>query len=59
MPDNPNARGSQARSRISMEQDHEVRYWTEKFGVDRQRLQEAVNAVGNSAEAVENYLVGR
>lgn len=59
MPDNPNERGSQDRSRISMEQDHEVRYWTAKFGVDRQRLQEAVNAVGNSAEAVENYLAGR
>ena len=59
MPDNPNDRGAQDRSRIAMDQEYEVRYWTEKFGVDRQRLQQAVDAVGNSADAVEQYLANR
>lgn len=43
-------------SRISMSEDYEVRYWTEKFGVTRDQLAKAVVAVGNSAEAVEAYL---
>lgn len=58
MPDNPDDRGPQNRSRISMEQEHEVRYWTDRFGVDRKRLQQAVEAVGNSADEVERYLAG-
>lgn len=59
MADDPNNRGPQDRARVSMEQDHEVRYWTEKFGVSQRQLQEAVDAVGNSADAVENYLRGK
>lgn len=59
LPDNPNDRGVEDRSCIAMDQEYEVRYWTEKFDVDRQRLQQAVNSVGNSAGAVENYLAGR
>lgn len=32
-----------------MGEDYEVAYWTDKFGVSRERLQTAVDAVGNSA----------
>lgn len=39
-----------------MGEDYEVRYWTHKFGVDREALQRAVDAVGNGAEAVEQEL---
>jgi hypothetical protein len=56
MPDDPNLRRPQDSSRIAMGEDYEVRYWTERFGVSRERLQEAVDAVGNSVEAVERYL---
>jgi hypothetical protein len=39
-----------------MTEDYEVEYWTKKFGVSRQRLQDAVDAVGHGAAAVEEYL---
>lgn len=55
MADDKTLRGPQDSSRIAMEEDYEVEYWTNKFGVSREKLQEAVNAVGNSASAVEQY----
>ena len=58
MSDDPNQRGAQDRSRISLEQEHELRYWSQRFGVDERRLREAVAAVGDSAEAVERHLRG-
>ena len=56
MPDNMQDRGPQDRSRISLEQEHEVRYWTDKFGISKPQLEEAVKAVGPSAKAVEDEL---
>lgn len=56
MADDKTVRGPQDRSRIAMGEEYEVGYWTRKFGVSREQLQEAVNAVGNSAGAVEDYL---
>jgi len=56
MADNKDMRGPQDRTRIAMGEDYEVDYWTAKFGVSREALQRAVDAVGNSAEAVERHL---
>ncbi|WHU04395.1 DUF3606 domain-containing protein [Sphingomonas sp. NIBR02145] len=56
MADDKTLRGPQDSSRVAMGEDYEVSYWTEKFGVSRERLQEAVDAVGNSADAVRAYL---
>ncbi len=56
MADNKALRGPQDSSRIAMGEDYEVEYWTDKFGVSRERLQQAVDAVGNSASAVEEHL---
>lgn len=56
MSDDTTQRGPQDRARVSLEQAHELRYWTERFGVSEQRLREAVAAVGVSAEAVERHL---
>jgi hypothetical protein len=56
MADDKSKRGPQDRSRISLGEDYEVRYWSEKFGVSAERLKAAVNKVGNSAEAVEKEL---
>ncbi len=39
-----------------MSEDYEVAYWTNKFGVSREELQEAVNAVGNGSDAVARHL---
>jgi hypothetical protein len=56
MADDPSNRGEPDRSRISLQQRHEVDYWTKKFGVSKEQLEAAVNAVGNGVEAVEKHL---
>lgn len=56
MADDLSNRGVQDRSRISMSEEHEVRYWTEALGVTREQLQRAVDKVGNSAAAVRKEL---
>jgi hypothetical protein len=56
MADDKTIRGPRDGKLISLEEDYEVAYWTEKFDVSRERLAEAVRAVGHSAAAVEEYL---
>jgi len=56
MADDLSNRGAQDRSRISMREEHEVKYWTEALGVSREQLQRAVDKVGNSAAAVRKEL---
>lgn len=56
MADDLNNRGAQDRARISMSEEHEVRYWTETLGVSKEELQQAVDKVGNGAEAVRQFL---
>ena len=56
MSDDTSKRGPQDRNRISLSEDYEVKYWSEKFGVTQQQLRDAVKKVGNSAAAVENEL---
>ena len=46
MADDRNIRGTADRCRINMQEDYEVRYWTEKWSVTREQLAEAVRAVG-------------
>jgi hypothetical protein len=58
MADDRTLRSPQDKARVAMGEDYEVRYWTERFGVSRDRLQQAVDEVGNSAEAIERHLKG-
>ena len=44
--------GAPDRSRISMNEAHEVRYWTETLGCSKGELAAAVARVGNSSDAV-------
>ncbi|MDB6135350.1 MAG: hypothetical protein JWM59_3593, partial [Verrucomicrobiales bacterium] len=37
MSDNPKDRGPQDRSRINVNEDYEVRYWTKELGVSGER----------------------
>ena len=55
MPDDPKKTGND-RKLISLEQEHEVRSWCESLGCTREQLQQAVAAVGHSAEDVRRYL---
>jgi hypothetical protein len=49
-------KGQQDRSRINMQEAHEVRYWTQELGVTKEQLQKLVDKVGNSAAAVRKEL---
>jgi hypothetical protein len=44
------------RSKINMHEAWEVKYWTHALGVSRDKLQKAVDKVGNSAAAVRKEL---
>ena len=52
MADDLNNRGAQDRARINLNEEHEVRYWTDALGVPEEELRRLVAEVGNSAEAV-------
>jgi hypothetical protein len=39
-----------------MHQSFEVKYWTHQLGVSRERLQQVVDKVGNSAATVRKEL---
>jgi uncharacterized protein DUF3606 len=56
MNDDKQDRGEPDRSRISLGEDYEVRYWTERLGVTKEQLAVAVRKVGNSANAVRQAL---
>lgn len=53
MADDKSNRGPQDRSRISLSEDYEVQYWTDKLGISKSQLEEVVRKVGSSASAVE------
>lgn len=54
--DNLQIKGPLDRSKINLHQEHEVKYWCEKFGCTVAKLQEAVHAVGVSTARVKEYL---
>jgi len=57
MSDDLSKKGFQDRSRINMNEDHEVAYWTEKFGVPKEELQSAIDVAGsNLVTDVENEI---
>ncbi|HYC68825.1 DUF3606 domain-containing protein [Brevundimonas sp.] len=58
MTDDKSKSGGQDRTRISLEQDYEVRDWSQKFGVSEDTLRAAVAKVGNVANDVQRELRG-
>lgn len=56
MTDNLTTREQPDRSKINMNQIHEVRYWTKHLSVSKEELQRAIDKVGNSAAAVRKEL---
>jgi hypothetical protein len=55
MADNPKQRGPQDRARINLSQDHEIAWWTGKFGVTEEQLRHAVKLVGDKADDVADH----
>ena len=56
MADDLTNRGPQDRSRISMSEDYEVRYWTKALGLSKEELQKLVDEHGNSAANIKEVL---
>ena len=44
------------RKRINVHEDHELRYWSQKFGVSHDQLKNAVSKVGVMADDVARAL---
>ncbi|GHD03474.1 hypothetical protein GCM10007320_63590 [Pseudorhodoferax aquiterrae] len=56
MADDKTKSGGSDRTRINVNEDYELRDWASKLSVTPERLKEAVQAVGSSADKVEQYL---
>jgi hypothetical protein len=56
MTDDLSNRGGQDRQRIDVSQEHELRYWTEKFGCSPEQLRAAVDKVGVIVDDVSKEL---
>jgi len=59
MSDDKTQAHGQDRTRISLEEDYEVRDWSARLGITPDELRAAVKAVGNEAAKVRQYLAGR
>jgi Protein of unknown function (DUF3606) len=56
MADDRKQTGRQDDNRINVDQDHELVYWSEKFGVSRDELRKAVQAAGPMVKDVQRHL---
>jgi hypothetical protein len=56
MSDDKNKSGGQDRQRINVHEDYELRDWARSLNTTPERLKEAVQAVGDRAEKVRDYL---
>ena len=56
MADDTSKAGSGDRSRINVNQPHELQYWTKALGVSEDQLKQAVQSVGPQADAVRRHL---
>jgi hypothetical protein len=55
MPDNMNKRGPRDRSRVSLNEDWEVSWWTHRFNCSPEELKKAVKIAGNSVSNLQQY----
>ena len=56
MADDPSKRGPADRSRINVNQEHELRWWCERLRVTPERLRATVRKAGPMVEAVRKEL---
>ena len=59
MPDDRNLRGPRDASRINLNENDEVRYWADKFGVTAQDLAQAIQRPGPMSKDVEAVLASK
>lgn len=56
MSDDLSKRRPQDAAKVNVNESWELDYWSKKFSVTKERLKEAVKAVGTSAISVQKYL---
>lgn len=56
MPDSTDKAHGQDRQRINVNQDYELRDWAKSLNTTPERVKEAVQAVGDRADKVREYL---
>lgn len=56
MADDPTKTGKGDRDRVNVHQEHEVAYWTKKWGVTREQLEAAVKKAGVMVKDVAKAL---
>lgn len=56
MSDDLNKRRPQDATKINVNESWELDYWSKELGVTKERLKEAVKAVGTSVAAVKKHL---
>jgi hypothetical protein len=56
MADNKNMRHGRDRNLVSSSQPYEVRYLSEKFGVEKEIVLDAIQSCGNDRSKIEEYL---
>ncbi|SFT46016.1 Protein of unknown function [Chryseobacterium formosense] len=56
MSDDLSKRRPQDANKVNVNESWELDYWSKELGVTKERLKEAVKAVGTSAAAVQKYL---
>ncbi len=56
MADDIKQTGKPDDARINPDQEHEVRYWSEKLGVSREELRKAVHAAGPMVKDLQRHL---
>ncbi|MEX1827097.1 DUF3606 domain-containing protein [Luteibacter sp. CQ10] len=56
MSDSKSHRGGADRERINVNEDYEVRYWTQQLGISESRLREVVGRVGPMTKDVRAAL---
>jgi uncharacterized protein DUF3606 len=59
MPDDKSKAHGQDRQRIDVNQDYELRDWAKSLNTTPERVKEAVQAVGDRADKVREYLGDR
>lgn len=56
MSDDLSKKRPQDATKVNVNESWELNYWSEKFGVTKDQLKNAVKAVGTSAAAVKKHL---
>ncbi|WP_333878727.1 DUF3606 domain-containing protein [Methylobacter sp.] len=56
MSDNLKIRQPEDLKQINVHEDWELQYWSNKFGITKDQLRQAVQKVGTYVDDVKNYL---